>query len=175
MFTSSPEQSYFDRQTTGVGYVNRVREVEPDRGDPFLACTIAAFNGPKGKVEYHYYDVKVVGTDAKHLIRRCEDAANNRKRKVLIRFVLGDDWVEPYIHTSGEKTGKPDFWRKARLLFVAWIDVDGKRVYTAERKEAPASADDSRSREAPEPSSDPQNPPELSADETNAPAKAASF
>lgn len=164
MSTSSSDESYFDRHTTGLGYVKRVREVKPKKGQPFLACTIASFNGPKSDVEYHYYDCNVVGTDAMHLIRRCIDAANDPERKVLIGYVLGDDWVEPFIYTVGPKTGKAGFWRKARLLFVSWIKVDGKLVYKAERKttgpsaEDPSpSADDPCPAEGREPSSDSQS------------------
>ena len=45
MNTTSNEKSYFDLHTSGIGYIQRVREV-PVRGgrraQPFLACTIAA-------------------------------------------------------------------------------------------------------------------------------------
>ncbi|WP_439955200.1 DUF3577 domain-containing protein, partial [Klebsiella pneumoniae] len=44
MNTTSNEKSYFDLHTSGIGYIQRVREV-PVRGgrraQPFLACTIA--------------------------------------------------------------------------------------------------------------------------------------
>ncbi|MCE4352144.1 DUF3577 domain-containing protein, partial [Xanthomonas hortorum pv. cynarae] len=45
MNTTSNEKSYFDLHTSGIGYLQRAREV-PVRGgrraQPFLACTIAA-------------------------------------------------------------------------------------------------------------------------------------
>ncbi|HHK5235871.1 TPA: DUF3577 domain-containing protein, partial [Pseudomonas aeruginosa] len=48
MSTTSNEKSYFDLHTSGIGYIQRVREV-PVRGgrraQPFLACTIAALVG----------------------------------------------------------------------------------------------------------------------------------
>jgi hypothetical protein len=33
---------YFDLHATGVGYINRAREVSPENGDTFFACDISA-------------------------------------------------------------------------------------------------------------------------------------
>ncbi|WP_334109179.1 DUF3577 domain-containing protein, partial [Methylobacillus sp.] len=48
MNATSNEKSYFDLHTSGIGYIQRAREV-PVRGgrraQPFLACTIAALVG----------------------------------------------------------------------------------------------------------------------------------
>ena len=35
--TTSTEKSYFDLHITGLGYLNRIREVKPKKGDAFLA------------------------------------------------------------------------------------------------------------------------------------------
>ncbi|MFG6935541.1 STY4534 family ICE replication protein [Burkholderia pseudomallei] len=135
MTTSSNDKTYFDLHVTGLGYVNRIREVKPRKGDTFLACDIAALNGPSDEPEYRYFDVRVSGTDAQHLIRRCEEAVE-AKRKVLIGFRLGDLWPDLFTYTKGKNEGKPGVSLKARLLFVNWIKVDGKLVYKAEAKPA---------------------------------------
>ena len=36
---------YFDLQTQGIGYINRIREVTPEEGKSFLSVTIAALRG----------------------------------------------------------------------------------------------------------------------------------
>ena len=36
--TTSTEKSYFDLHITGLGYLNRIREVKPKKGDAFLAA-----------------------------------------------------------------------------------------------------------------------------------------
>ena len=36
---------YFDLYTTGIGYLNRVHEVAPSEGSPFLSITISALRG----------------------------------------------------------------------------------------------------------------------------------
>lgn len=162
MTTSSTEKSYFDLHVTGLGYVNRIREVKPRKGDVFLACDIAALNGPSDKPEYRYFDVRVSGADAQHLIRRCEEAVK-AERKVLIGFRLGDLWPDLFEYTKGKNQGKPGVSLKARLLFISWIKVDGKLVYKAESRatddtarenlptshEEPAAAESSTSENAP--------------------------
>jgi hypothetical protein len=140
--TNSSEKSFFDLHITGLGYVNRIRDVTPRKGDPFLACDIAALNGPVDAPEYRRFDVRVSGTEAKHLIRRCEDAVNAEK-KVLIGFRLGDLWTDTFTYTKGKRAGEQGVSLKARLLFVSWIKVDGELVYKAEPKtseEAPVAS-----------------------------------
>jgi hypothetical protein len=73
MNTTSQEKSYFDLHTSGIGYLQRVREV-PVRGgrraQPFLACTIGALVGSAKEPTIRYFDVKVSGAEAKKLVER---------------------------------------------------------------------------------------------------------
>lgn len=129
---SKADNGFFNILTTGVGYLNRVRLVHPKKGkkgEPFLACVIAALNGPKNDVEYRYYDFKVSGGKAKELILKYQDAANSG-RKVLLEFRSGDPWTDEW-----EKDGKPRYTEKGRLLFIRWINLDGERVYLAPPRE----------------------------------------
>jgi hypothetical protein len=131
--TTSTEKSFFDLHVTGIGYLNRIRDVKPKKGEPFLACDIAALNGPSDKVSYVRFDTIVSGSDAQHLVHRCADAVNAEK-KVLIGFRLGDPWIDTFTHTKGKHAGEKGVSFKARLLFVNWIKVDGEQVYKAEPK-----------------------------------------
>jgi hypothetical protein len=172
--TTSSKKSYFDLHITGLGYLNRIREVKPKKGEAFLACNIAALNGPSDSPEYCYYDVKVSGSDAQHLIRRCIDAVD-AKRKVLIGFKLGDPWIDLFTYSKGPKEGQTGASQKARLLFVSWIKIDGRLEYKAESKTADDGAgEDSHATSSPPdkgPSSEPaQTDAEVPAD---APAQAA--
>lgn len=136
MSNSSHEATYFDLHITGLGYLNRIREVSPRKGGNFLACDIAALNGPSDSAEYRRFDVRVSGTKAQQLVRRCSQAVKD-KRKVLIGFRLGDLWADTFVYEKGQNAGKHGVSLKARLLFISWIKVDGKQVYKAE----PCSAD----------------------------------
>jgi len=132
--TTSSEKSFFDLHITGLGYLNRIREVKPKKGEPFLACDIAALNGPSNAPEYRRFDVRVSGSEAQHLVRRCEEAVK-AERKVLIGFRLGDLWTDIFTYSKGKNAGQQGVSLKARLLFVSWIKVDGQLVYKAEAKD----------------------------------------
>lgn len=124
------EATYFDLHTQGLGYLNRISEVTPSRGKAFLACTIAALNGPTEAPEYRYFDVTVCGAEAQLLVNRYAEAVH-QGRKVLMGFRLGDLWTDLFRYRRGDKAGKTGVSLKARLLFISWIKVDGQLVYQA--------------------------------------------
>lgn len=127
----SQEKSFFDLHISGLGYLNRIREVTPRKGDAFLAADIAALNGPADGVEYRRFDVRVSGREAQQLVRRCLPAVT-AERKVLIGFRLGDLWTDTFTYSRGKRAGEVGVSLKARLLFIGWIKVDGELVYKAE-------------------------------------------
>jgi hypothetical protein len=131
--STSHEKTYFDLHITGLGYLNRIREVKPKKGGAFLACDIAALNGPSNDTSYVRFDARVSGSEAQHLVRRCIEAVDAEK-KVLIGFRLGDLWTDTFTYTKGKRAGEQGVSLKARLLFISWIKVDGKLVYKAEPK-----------------------------------------
>ncbi|ENA27157.1 hypothetical protein HMPREF1487_09370 [Pseudomonas sp. HPB0071] len=100
--TTSTEKSYFDLHITGLGYLNRIREVKPKKGDAFLACDIAALNGPSDDVSYVRFDTRVSGSEAQHLVRRCIQAVD-AERKVMIGFRLGDLWTDTFTYSKGRR------------------------------------------------------------------------
>ncbi len=139
--STSTEKSFFDLHITGLGYLNRIREVRPKKGDAFLACDIAALNGPSDDVSYVRFDTRVSGADAQHLIRRCIDAVE-AERKVMIGFRLGDLWTDIFTYEKGKRAGEQGVSLKARLLYVSWIKVDGTLKYKAEPKQNGSEQDD---------------------------------
>ncbi|KAA8689121.1 STY4534 family ICE replication protein [Pseudomonas caricapapayae] len=149
MSNSTNETKYFDLHTTGIGYLNRIREVKPRKGAPFIAVTVAALKGSTDSAEYAYIDCNVVGAEADKLIRRCQEAVDAGK-KVLVSFRIGDIWADVFTYTSGAKQGQTSASLKGRLLYLAWIKVEGEYVYQAPQKEeALASSESSESEAAP--------------------------
>lgn len=136
MSNQANESQYFDLHTTGIGYLNRIREVKPKgrNAKPFLAVTVAALCGSKDDVEYRYIDCNVVGAEAEKLIRRCIEAVNAEK-KVLVSFRIGDCWADPFTYSSGPKQGQHGASLKGRLLYIGWIKVDGEFVYEAKPRD----------------------------------------
>lgn len=142
------EATYFDLHTQGLGYLNRIREVTPSRGKAFLACTIAALNGPTEAPEYRYFDVTVCGAEAQLLVNRYAEAVH-QGRKVLMGFRLGDLWTDLFRYNRGDKAGKTGVSLKARLLFISWIKVDGQLVYQARPKAEPETGAPKQAADAP--------------------------
>ncbi|NWN81753.1 MAG: DUF3577 domain-containing protein [Halomonas sp.] len=136
MTTSTQAQTtFFNLHVEGVGYLNRVRTVDPKRAEAFLACDINALNGPADDVSYTRFDCRVSGQEAQKLVRKCQQAVD-MKRKVLIGFKLGDLWTDTFVYKKGDRQGETGVSLKGRLLLVKWIKIDGDTVY---QREAPAS------------------------------------
>ncbi|WP_252090649.1 STY4534 family ICE replication protein [Pseudomonas sp. MWU13-3659] len=140
MSNQSNEAKFFDLHTTGIGYLNRIREVTPRKGNPFTCVTVAALHGSVDKAEYSYIDCNVVGAEAETLVKRCQQAVE-AKKKVLVSFRIGDIWADAFTYDKGDKKGQSGASLKGRLLFIGWIKVDGKLVYEAKPKTSNASAD----------------------------------
>jgi hypothetical protein len=140
----SNDKSYFDLHITGLGYLNRIREIKPKKGEPFLACDIAALNGPSDEVSYVRFDTRVSGSDAQHLVRRCIQAVEAEK-KVMIAFRLGDLWADTFTYSKGKRAGEQGVSLKARLLFINWIKVDGEQVYKAEPRTTASAPEETNS------------------------------
>lgn len=124
MNTTSNEKSYFDLHTSGIGYLQRAREVPVKggrRAQPFLAVTIAAFVGSAKDPSYRYFDVKVSGAEAKKLVERYIGVDEPRQRP-LVRFRIGDLWGDAYIRPNGERKGEAAASLKGRLLKAELID-----------------------------------------------------
>jgi hypothetical protein len=131
MSTAFSNETYFDLHINGLGYLNRIREVKPRKGDAFLACDIVALNGPTDNPEYRRFDVRVTGAEAQCLVRRCVKAVE-LEQKVLVGFRLGDPWVDTFTYTKGINVGQPGLSLKARLLLLNWIKIDGVLVHKRE-------------------------------------------
>lgn len=169
----SKTSKYINLITDGIGYLNRIRDIQPRRGDSFLCCDINAVYGPTGDVSYQRFDLKVSGSDAEHLVRRCQEAVVAGS-KVLVGFRIGDLWVDQFTYSRGERAGQTGVSLKGRLLFIRFINIDGQRVYTAESKPRDEVADDNVPvSDAPAPTG--TSDTESNSDETTTLPRAASF
>ena len=119
---------YFDLYTTGIGYLNRVREVTPKEGSPFWSVTIAALRGSVDDVQYTYFECRVSGQQAQKLVQQLKSAVEG-ELKVLVGFTLSDLFAEAFTYKTGEKAGETGVSLKARLLRVGWAKVDGQPFY----------------------------------------------
>jgi len=143
--------NYIDLHMHGLGYLSRVREVPVRKGPPFLSVSIRAMFGEKGVkdgVQYTPIDAKAVSEQAKEVLGLLEEDANNRSKRVMVQFKVGDPYIDMFTYKSGEKAGTPGVVLKARLLLVqrAWVKdiADGndqlgwKLVYELPKQAEPA-------------------------------------
>ena len=126
--SNNESQKYFDLHATGIGYLNRVREVTPNEGTPFLSVTIAALRGSVDNVQYTHFECRVSGRQAQQVVRQVKPAVEG-KLKVLIGFTLSDLYGETFTFKNGDKAGETGISLKARLLRVSWAKVDGQPFY----------------------------------------------
>ena len=122
---------YFDLHTTGLGYLNRIRQVTPKDGKPFLSVTLAALRGSVDNAQYTHFECRVSGKQAQEVVRQLKPSVEG-KAKVLLGFTLSDLYAEAFTFKSGDKAGETGVSLKARLLRIAWAKVDGQPFYTAQ-------------------------------------------
>ena len=126
---------YFDLHTTGIGYLNRVRQVTPEEGTPFLAVTIAAIHGSASNVQHTYFECGVYGEQAQNTVRELQSAVADES-KVLIGFTLSDLRAGAFTFKQGDKAGETGVNLKARLIKIAWAKVDGQKVSIQQQRVA---------------------------------------
>ena len=124
---SNENGKYFDLHTTGIGYLNRIREVTPKEGAPFLAVTVAAIHGSVSQVQHTYFECGVYGEQAQNIVRELKDAVEGES-KVLIGFTLSDLKADTFTFKQGDKAGQTGVNLKARLIKIGWAKVDGEPV-----------------------------------------------
>ena len=125
---TNEDSKYFDLYTTGLGYLNRVREVTPSEGASFWSVTIAALRGSIDDAHYTYFECRVSGKQAQKLVQQLKPAVEG-KLKVLVGFTLSDLFGEAYTYKNGDKAGETGVSLKARLLRIGWAKVDGQPFY----------------------------------------------
>lgn len=133
--SNNESTKYFDLHTAGIGYLNRIREVTPEEGTPFLSVTIAALRGSVDNAQYTQFECPVSGKKAQDVVRRLKSAVEG-KSKVLIGFTLSDLYAEPFTYKNGDKAGETGVSLKARLLRVSWAKVDGQPFLTEQETAA---------------------------------------
>ena len=138
MSNQSTSKNYFNLHTTGVGYLSDIREYQPKKGEPILSCRVSALVGQSDSPEYRFFDMNVIGEEAKKLIGRCREAVA-AKKKVLISFVMADMWYDTFTYgkdSDFHKKGDIGVSLKCRLIRINMIKVNGELKYAEQSKSA---------------------------------------
>ena len=102
------QPQYFDLHTSGIGYMSRLRLVQPDKSKgqkfkPFWSVSISAICGEENDVKYVKFDLNIKGDQAKQAM----------------------DVLKPYLI---DDEGKPLVCLKGRLLKLTSAKVNGQVV-----------------------------------------------
>jgi hypothetical protein len=99
--------------------------VKPEKGSPYLACTIAAKHGDATSPTTTKFDCRVSGSRAQAIVQQLEAAVKAEKR-VFIGFRIGDFVPELFVYQNGKRKGETGVVNKGRLLQVTFAKVDGQ-------------------------------------------------
>ena len=124
----SEDINYFNLHTTGLGYLNRLREVPVKRGNNFFAVDISAIHGKSDEIQYTRFDCRVSGKEAESILAQIKPLIDDDKNKVLVGFKLGDLYAGTFIYQKGKKKGETGVSLKARLLRIEWVKVNGQMI-----------------------------------------------
>ncbi len=123
--STTEKPKYFDLDIHGSSYLNRVRDVTPENGTPFLSVTIAALRGPADNVQHTYFDCVVVWRGSKGSGAPI-DACSRSRHESVGGVSLSDLQAEAFTFKQGERAGTTGIGLKSRLLRFQWIKVDGQ-------------------------------------------------
>jgi hypothetical protein len=128
---------YFDLHTAGLGYMSRLRLVNPDKSKgqkfkPFWSVSISAICGEEQDVKYVKFDLNIKGDQARQAMAvlkpyLIDDKGKSLDRKVLVGFRVGDAMPEIYTLTK-DGNAEQRVGMKGRLLKLTSAKVDGEVV-----------------------------------------------
>ena len=124
----SQDLNYFNLHITGLGYLNRIREVPVKRGNNFLAVDVSAIHGKSDEIQYTRFDCRVSGKEAETILAQIQPMIEDDKSKVLVGFKLGDLYADTFVYQKGKKKGQTGVSLKARLLRIEWVKINGKLI-----------------------------------------------
>jgi hypothetical protein len=123
---------YFDFISTGVAYVNRVKQIFPQAGGnvftPYWTANLAVLVSKGSDVQYRYIDCSIPAEEAVKLICFYAAEANDQESKVLAGVRIADLHAETFTNKEGEVVP----CLKGRLIKVNWLKVNGRMVFKAE-------------------------------------------
>ena len=120
---------YNDQHTTGMGYLNRARTVNPAQGQPYESVSLTGLGGRVDNPSYTFYDCTSVLGKALEKYLLLKDDINDDNKKVMICFKVSDGRPDSYV-TKDKQTGQ-DVRRhviKCKLLDITWASIDGQVV-----------------------------------------------
>ena len=122
---------YFNLHTTGIGYLQRMREVPVKSGQPYLAVDINALQGKSDNPQKLRFDLIVTGASAEADIDFICGILNEQQLvdpKILVAFKASDLDPQFFTYKKGDKQGQQGVCIKARLIKLKYCKINGVLV-----------------------------------------------
>lgn len=125
--TTTNQNQYFNLHTSGIGYINRFREVTTRKGS-FCSVTIGFLRGfaSADEVEYTYIDTIIRNKEVCELLKQHQNAINDKNTKVLGVCVVGDIYAETFTKRDNSVVAGI----KGRLIGMRQLKINGEVVYS---------------------------------------------
>lgn len=118
-----------DRQfsviVTGVGYLNRIRLITPESGEPYLACDAALKQGKNG---YARFACRILGKQAietvrKHFTSPSGEVVHPKDTVVMAYVTCGGVTPRIFEFTKGKKKGEQGVALHSAMLSIRWLKI----------------------------------------------------
>ncbi len=139
------QSTFINLHIFGIGFLNRVRMVNPKHGEPFMAVTVGlqegeVVDGDYSKVTTTYVDCRVSGSRAfeilNDLVLKDEvDQTNTTVRAVVKTAGLAAD---TFTYARGPKAGQTGVSLKGRLLHIKRLYINGSECDLSAYQDADA-------------------------------------
>ncbi len=162
MSNTTNAQKAFNIAIRGFGYINRVREIKVERGDPYLALDVALMEGVVKDGDYSninktYLSTTVKGADAKQIIREhftSDGEVKSPDSTVVASVNLGGLVPSTFTFKKGERAGQTGVSLKTALLKINWLKIGDAVVdlsaYDDQKEQSDNGSDDTGTDPAPQ-------------------------
>ena len=112
----------------GFGYINRVREINPNNGNPYLACDVALLQGVGDNVKNVRVNCVIRGRNAQQIVRSHFTSPEGKvvhpeNTTVVASMTLGGITAQNFIYKKGDKKGQTGIALRSSLLSVSWLKI----------------------------------------------------
>ena len=127
--SSQSRKKVFDLITTGYGYLYRLREVKPKKGNSFWAITVGALHGiqdDNGRFDSSTYDLIIRGTDAIQRVKELSqyfDSSGKSEASIFVSVVMSDTYPDYFT-----KAGKNDKEEIVPIIKGRLLELKGAKV-----------------------------------------------
>ena len=129
--------SYFRLRTSGWGYINKIRFVEPTNALPFIAVDAVLLQGPQRNPDRIKVSAIVTGQEAYDALRKIRNHVEDGKR-VFARLVLVDLRMTTFVYQKGEREGQTGVNIQSRLIDISKAKADGVEIPLEVESSVPA-------------------------------------